>query len=213
MWYLDSGATSHITATPENIQLPRSFTDNNFIYTADGSPIQITRSSRNMTQSKDQSFILQDLLLVPSTTRNLLSVNRFCIDNNVSLHFDSQKVKVHDTTTEEVLLEGRTNGGWLYELPLKIGKTETVNICEKLPHHLCYSRLRHLNSSYMSTLIKNGVINSNIKTFDLCNSCQVGKSHTLPHLTRKSSYMPLALIFGDQPMSTQLKVTCIILIL
>lgn len=133
MWYPDTGATSHITVIPENIQHLRAFNGNNYIFTADGSPLLISQSGRSIFKSENRSFILKDLLLVPTVTRNLLSVNKFCIDNDVSLRFDSQKVQVRDRATDDLLIEGTVNDG-SYELPMKADKIGTINPCTKLPH-------------------------------------------------------------------------------
>lgn len=119
----------------ENIQHPRALNGNNYIYTADDNPLSISQFGRCVFKSDSHLFILTDLLLVPTVTRNLLSVNKFCIDNNVSLRFDSQRVQVWDKATDEVLIEGTANKG-LYELPMGIEKIKVVNSCTKLPHFL-----------------------------------------------------------------------------
>lgn len=93
MWYPDTGETSHITVALENIQYPHTFNsnNNNYIYTVDDSPFLISQFGKSIFKTDNRSFILKDMLLV---TRNLLFVNKFCIDNNVSLRFDSQRVQV-----------------------------------------------------------------------------------------------------------------------
>lgn len=77
MWYPDSGDTSHIMASQENIQYPRAYKGNDQIFTVDGSPLLISQSGRSCFKTKSINFVMQDLLLVPSATRNLLSMNRF----------------------------------------------------------------------------------------------------------------------------------------
>lgn len=127
----------------------------------------------------------------------MLSVNRFFIDNGVSFCFDAQRVQVQDVATDEVLVEGRANGG-LYELPMKIQSSDgSVNLCEKLPHFSWHCCLGYLTSVYMSILVKNGVIKASPKSLILCKPCQLGKSHALPHPSHKTSYKPLDLVFAD----------------
>lgn len=53
---------------------------------------------------------LNDMLHVPLATHNLLSINKLCNDNNLSLVFDSQKVEARDKATGEVVLKGRVKG-------------------------------------------------------------------------------------------------------
>lgn len=99
--------------------------------------------------------------------------------------------------TKAVILEGGVRGG-LYELSIKTKSSEGyVNICEKLSHFFWHCRLGHLNSNYMSILEKQSIIKSVSKPSILCNSCQLGKSHALPHPSRKTSYKPLDLVFSD----------------
>lgn len=122
MWYPDSGASSHITAASDNMQQPRLFLGNECILTANGSPLPIFGCGQSVVHSlTNKSFILCDLLHVLAASRNLLSIHRFCCDNNVILVFDSQRVQVKDLVTEDMLMEGRTNGS-LYELPLQLNR-------------------------------------------------------------------------------------------
>lgn len=153
MCFLDSGATLHITTSLENIQRPRPYLGKDCIFIVDGSPLTIHQSGQSVvTTSSNKSFLLQDLLHVPSTTHNLISVNCFCIDNVVCLLFDFQRVQVRDPTTEDVLLGGRVRGG-LYELLLYLNHTDAALLCEDLSHYLWHCRLGNLNYKYMSILV------------------------------------------------------------
>lgn len=90
IWYPNSRATSHIIAFIDNVQHPRPFSGNHCILTADGSPLTITKVGQSIaSNSSNRSFLLRDLLHVPSSTRNLLSVHRFCVDIDLYLIFDS----------------------------------------------------------------------------------------------------------------------------
>lgn len=40
------------------------------------------------------------MLAVPQVTKNLLSVRRLCVDNNVDVNFDEHGVKVRDRATK-----------------------------------------------------------------------------------------------------------------
>lgn len=106
MWYPDSGATSYITAASWNVQRPRPYSSNECILMEDGSLLPISSCGRSVVCSlANKSFILQDLLLVPAASCNLLSVNKLYGDKNVYLVFDSQKVQVCDPATKEVFME------------------------------------------------------------------------------------------------------------
>lgn len=61
MWYPDSGATSHITSLEDNIKYPRQYTGKDCIYTADGTPLPITKSGRSVAKINESSLVLHDL--------------------------------------------------------------------------------------------------------------------------------------------------------
>lgn len=195
---VDANIQRRITADSTNVQRPRPYAGNHGIVTADGTPLKIQRIGESSVKaSSNNSFILRDILNVSSSTRNLLSINQFCIDNNVFLIFDSQKVEARDSTTNEVLLEGKVHQG-LYRLSLSLQQQEEALVCSKQSYDLWHCRLGHLNAGYISILLNNGVINVDSKNKgNLCSSCLAGKSHSLPHSPRNTSYKPLSLIFAD----------------
>lgn len=71
---------------------------------------------------KNRVFHLNDIFLIPSTSKNLLSVYQLCCDNHVFIEFDCHKVKVKDAGTKEVLLGGIHENG-LYRLPIHISRS------------------------------------------------------------------------------------------
>lgn len=93
MWYPNSRATTHVTTSSQNVQRPRPFSGNDYIFTADGNPLPVSACGQTIVNSStNKSFVLRDLLHVPTTSKNLLSVYRFCYDNNVELVFNDQIV-------------------------------------------------------------------------------------------------------------------------
>jgi len=166
------------------------------IFTTDGSPLPILRFGKTLaTDAGGNQFLLSDVLHVPTATRNLLSIYRFCSDNNLSVNFNATKVQVWNPTTKQVLAEGRATKG-LYELPLNLGGGVAFT-CEAESHFLWHCRLGHLNSKAMSVIINNGSILSDQNKNISCDSCFAGKAHVSPHPSQKTSYKPLDLVFAD----------------
>jgi histone deacetylase 1/2 len=62
-----------------------------------------------------KSLHLKDVLLVPHTTKNLVSIHRFTRDNHVFVEFHPFYFYVKDQATRRVLLKGRCIRG-LYPL-------------------------------------------------------------------------------------------------
>lgn len=106
MLYPDSGATNHITTDPGNITTHIGTEGNVSITIANGSPLPITNSGYSVFTLQDNDFRMNNILLVPNATKNLMSVKCLCLDNSISFVFDSSKVMVKEVATGKVLLEG-----------------------------------------------------------------------------------------------------------
>lgn len=89
MWYPDSGATNHITANAYHIQTAHAFGGKFLINTAVGSLMEIVKYGNSKVFGNSRQYALNDILLVPSSTKNLLYVQCFCEDNNVCVEFNS----------------------------------------------------------------------------------------------------------------------------
>jgi histone deacetylase 1/2 len=58
-----------------------------------------------------RSFTLSNVLHVPAITKPLLSVQKFCLDNNVYFEFHPRVFYVKDLNTHEILLSGQSKDG------------------------------------------------------------------------------------------------------
>lgn len=67
---------------------------------------------------------------MPSSSKNLLFVKQFCSDNDASVHFDSQSVKVVDKVTKETLMVGSIDRG-LYRLLINMKGSDGAKICNR----------------------------------------------------------------------------------
>jgi len=146
---------------------------------------------------------MNQLLYVPTASKNLISVKRFCFDNKVSMEFDSQRVVVKDLDTKEVLLHG-TKGDGLYELPINLRNKEMqanqVESGMKATARVWHLRLGHLHSKAIEELNKNKlVVVTDVKSIhESCENCCIAKSKKLKHIKRATTYShPLELIFAD----------------
>lgn len=142
-------------------------------------------------------FFINDLLLVPLATKNFLLVHRFFLDNDVIMEFDAQRVKVHDQSNGELLIEGKEENG-LYQLPINIWKRPHVLSC-RLGHLHWHCRLGHLHWQELSDLINNNVISSSCcNKLEIYDSCYITKLTHLPHPpSRHFHSSPLSLIHAN----------------
>ena len=83
-WYPDSGATNHITSAEDNLTMKQEFTGSEKVLLGNGMGLQISHIGCSFFSTPDhrKSLILDQLLHVPQITKNLLSVSKFCADNN-----------------------------------------------------------------------------------------------------------------------------------
>jgi histone deacetylase 1/2 len=117
LWFPDSGATHHVTADPLNLQQsePAPVSDKLFMGNGQGLVIKSVGSSSFFSPIHPSSSLLLDkLLLVPSITKNLISVSRFARDNHVFFEFHPTTCFVKSQDSNKVLLKGILGNDGLY---------------------------------------------------------------------------------------------------
>nr|KYP47684.1 Retrovirus-related Pol polyprotein from transposon TNT 1-94 [Cajanus cajan] len=216
-WYPDSGASSHVTNVSQNIQqfTPLEGPDQNHIGNGQGLHINSTGVTTfpSATNPKFQ-FALNNLLFVPSITKNLISVSQFSKDNSVFFEFHPSVCLVKSQDNKEILLQGLVCPDGLYQFPAFLPTTSTqpvqhfktatspsVNTTSQksVSFATWHSRLGHPNVDVMKLVFRNFNIQSvnNIES-TFCVSCCLGKSHRLPSNFSKTVYTTsFELIFSN----------------
>ncbi|MCH97493.1 retrovirus-related pol polyprotein from transposon TNT 1-94, partial [Trifolium medium] len=112
-WFPDSGASYHVTSDPRNLQQSAPFEGHDQIYIGNGQGLTISSTGTNTFPSPlhpNHSLKLNNLLLVPSITKNLISA------------------------TDAVLLKGRVGCDGLYEFPdLALHSAKSLPSSSSLP--------------------------------------------------------------------------------
>jgi len=147
------------------------------------------------------SLRLNDLLLVPDITKNLLSVSKFSRDNNVFFIFYPHSGYVVHQDTKQVLLQGTLKDG-LYTFPsLKssshysanslsfTGNNATINLWHQRFGHCHFKSLKQILSS----------CNISVKPdLRFCAACARAKCHQFPYPTILTAYIaPFQLVYTD----------------
>lgn len=82
-WFPDSGATNHVTNDPNQLSISSEYSGSGKIHMGNGIGLSISHVGSNSFVTNSRVLHLKNLLLVPSITKNLISVSQFCTDNNV----------------------------------------------------------------------------------------------------------------------------------
>ena len=151
-WYPDSGASHHVTSNSNNIQNQAAYTGQDQLYIGNGQGMEILSTCNSVISSQHKSFALKNILYVHAITKNLLSVHKFTLDNNVFIEFHPFFCLVKDNKTGHVLLKGTHKDG-LYFLH-SIHKHHAY-LGEKAPTETWHNRLGHLHFRILQNILKN----------------------------------------------------------
>jgi hypothetical protein len=119
-WLADFGANTHITAKVSNITNPQPFNGADTVGVGNDEGLNIKSFGSSILQCKTlhkSHILLKGILHCPDASANLLSINKFCLDNNCWFTLTGSNFTVKDNLTREALLQGPSENG-LYPIPL-----------------------------------------------------------------------------------------------
>nr|GEV51536.1 ribonuclease H-like domain-containing protein [Tanacetum cinerariifolium] len=103
-WYMDTGATSHLSSDAGNLTTIFNNRINTFIVVGNGATILVTNSGHSILPSIHRPLYLQNVLVTPHIIKNLISVCQFTRDNKCTIEFDEFGFSVKDYHTRRLLL-------------------------------------------------------------------------------------------------------------
>ncbi|KAL5549165.1 hypothetical protein UlMin_004396 [Ulmus minor] len=120
-WFMDSGATHHITPNVDNLNSTNPFHGHDKLAVGDGNKNSITYTGYTSLSSNSIShnLHLNNVLCVPKISLNLISVNKLCHDNNVFLEFHPSFFLIKDANLKKVILQGKLEHGLYTIKPTK----------------------------------------------------------------------------------------------
>jgi hypothetical protein len=208
-WYVDSGAIDHITGELEKLSIRNKYQGGDQIHTASGTGMNISYIGQTTFPMPSHNILLKDILYVPKSKKNLVSVHRLTYDNSVFLELHPTFFLVKDHQTKTILLKGRCIGG-LYPIPV----TAIKEVCSarRFSINTWHSCFGHPSFKIVEQVIsQNNLLCSLDSTKEsICNACQQAKSHQLPYPKSTSvSGFPLQLVYtnvwGPTPESVDKK--------
>lgn len=130
-WYADSGATDHITGDLDKLTVREKYHGADQIHTTSGAGMNINHIGDAFLRTPTRDLQLKNVLQVPQSNKNLISVHRFTSHNHVFLELHPSFFLIKDQATKATLLRGRARGG-LY-LPSPLFPLTQVNKCVQPP--------------------------------------------------------------------------------
>jgi histone deacetylase 1/2 len=185
-WYMDTGATDHITSDLEKMTVRDKYHGREQVHAANGLGMEINNVGHTFLHSPD--LHLKNILHVPQAHKSLCSVNHLARDNNVILEFHPNHFSIKEQVTKKVLHKGICEGG-LY--PLRSSSTSTnkqVYSAIKPSTSLWHHRLGHASSHVVQQILSRHKLPfvSDSNNSRVCDACQQGKSHQLPYPSSSS---------------------------
>jgi len=174
-WYVDSGATDHITAELEKLTVRDKYKGSDQVHTASGSGMRINNIGHAILHTPNKNLHLQNVLHVPSANKSLVSVHRLTSDNNTYIEFHPHYFLIKDRATKKILHRGKCEGG-LY--PLR--SQEAGAQCHKQACHVSrpstwrwHSRLGHASFPVVERVIRNNLLPCSVDhdNESVCDSC------------------------------------------
>lgn len=203
-WYVDNGATNHVTNRRDVFQSFEYFHDPHTITTANGDGIEaIGKGSIQLeadVNGQKQLITLTNVWYVPSIQRNLFSVLAAQDVLKNSLFQSTARSCCMKNNGKVILVGNREEHGSLYKLNVKLlmPKNE-ANLLSTLQNlKLYHERLGHQNCRHVAKLIQKELgIRLDSSSADICEGCIFGKSHRKKFGERPKATKPGELIVTD----------------
>jgi hypothetical protein len=166
-WYLESGATDHITGELERLTMHECYTGNDQIRAANGVGMDISHVGKSILPSPSRPLYLNNILHVPHAHKQLMSIHLFFF-------------LIRDQATRKVHLHGPCRGG-LYPLPQHLpSPTQHLILSAIKPSpEWWHCRLGHPTCDIVSCIIRTNKLScSPSDSIELvCDACLRGKAH------------------------------------
>jgi hypothetical protein len=181
-WLADSAANNHITADLENLTLQQPYQGTETVTVGNGSGLQIAHTGSSSISTPSSTLQLKNILHCPAASANLLSIQKFCYDNNCFFKLTDSYFLVKDNTTGAILLQGPSEDG-LYPMHLQQvftnkarGRLAMVGIISSPV--IWHKRLGHPNHQLLQRILKDQHLPVSKLDFppNLCVPCQLAKN-------------------------------------
>ncbi|CAN6453390.1 unnamed protein product [Victoria cruziana] len=219
IWYVDSGATAHVTSDAGKFFSLMPYTGTCTVVTGVGSHHPISHTGNITLDMHNSTIPLSDVLLTPAIQKNILSVSKLVDDTNSSMVFTPSSVCLKDLQTKRTLAKGHRRGNmYVFEesaVPLEASSAPSFTTILSSSSHdvqqynqpdVWHLKLGHCSQGFLDKLAVQGLI-PKVSLDSKCSSCHLYKSHVLPFQTlnrraSKSFETVHSDVWGPAPISS-----------
>jgi hypothetical protein len=158
------------------------YTGGEQIHTTNGRGMRITHVGNSTLYTPYRIISLKNVMHVPSSNKNLVSIHRFTRDNHVFVEYHPYFFLVKDPDTRKVFLRCRYRGG-LYPFPSLVQSSSRCVLSMVKPSlWRWHERLDHPSMVIVQRVLDDNKIafSREASSLTVCDACQCAKSHQLP---------------------------------
>ena len=198
-WYMDSGATAHLTNNSGNLRTTFNTGTNHTVTVANEGSIPITKTGCLSFHTPYKPLKLNSVLVTPSIIKNLVSVRKFTKDNSCSIEFDPFGFSVKDLRTQRTILRSNSTGDLYPVFSSKNKLTPGHSAFLSTSANTWHRRLAHSSNQTLSSLISsNNLLCNKHDLSSVCDACQIGKQIKLPFSNSDTTVTaPFEIIHSD----------------
>jgi hypothetical protein len=150
-WYIDSGATEHITPNLANLSLYNEYRGKDKVIVGNGVGLPISNIGSSTLRYKSHPFLFKQILHCPNVSTNLLSVNRFACNNHCAFILTGSDFWIKDIKSEKRLFHDKSeNGVYPIHLGWHLFKSPVAFLCRSTMSSIWYQHLGHPSASTLS---------------------------------------------------------------
>jgi GAG-pre-integrase domain len=197
-WVLDTGATNHVIGDINNLSNFYEYTRANSLQIGNGRGLSILHIRSTIFSINSTTLVLQEVLHVPSFTKNLISLSRLLLDNpSLTCEFFSNSCILKDLHTKRNILQITTSKG-LYNISPTSTSAPTALLGTRISIDTWHDRLGHPSQDITFNVVKSFSLLCNSNKLTLCHCCCMAKAHQLPFShSLSTSTFPLELVHSD----------------
>ncbi|PKU60707.1 Retrovirus-related Pol polyprotein from transposon TNT 1-94 [Dendrobium catenatum] len=115
-WFLDSGASVHLTADATTLNNSEPYTGSSQVTLGNGRQLPIQNTGNGILPTPSGTLFLHKIHHVLNLAFNLIYVHKLARDNNCIISFSPYAYQIKDLTTKRLLLQGTCHND-LYSIP------------------------------------------------------------------------------------------------